>query len=487
MKNLRDIIYKTGIREVIGSTDLLITGIASDSRQVVAGNLFIAQSGLQTDGHVYIDQAIASGATAIICEKIPANQPAGITWVRVDDTATSLGILAANYFDHPSGKLKLVGVTGTNGKTSVVSLLYDLFMQTGHPSGMLSTIKNMVAGQALESTHTTPDPIRLNMLLNEMVKAGCEYAFMEVSSHAVVQKRISGIRFSGGIFTNITHDHLDYHASFRDYLHAKKAFFDSLGKAAFALTNPDDKNGMVMVQNTKARKRTYSMRTRADYHARMLEGSLEGMHLQIDNKEVWCKLTGRFNAYNLLAVYAASRLLGLDQEVVLTSLSQFSPPEGRFDHFIGGDQVTVIIDYAHTPDALENVLNTIKEIRTGRETLITVVGCGGNRDTSKRPVMAAIAAMNSNRVILTSDNPRHEDPEKIIDDMKAGLDTAGKKITMSITNRKEAIHAACTMAQKGDIILIAGKGHEKYQDIKGVKHPFDDRQIAVESLQAARQ
>jgi len=483
MKNLRDILYKSGLVEVTGGTDMVVTGIACDSRQVRPGMLFIAQTGLNTDGHSYIGDALAAGATAIVCERLPDERPGGVTFIRVNDTAAALGVVAANYHDHPTKKLKIIGVTGTNGKTSVVSLLYDLFSGTGHVSGMLSTIQNVIGGKASPTTHTTPDTIRLNALFAGMVAAGCEYAFMEVSSHAVAQKRIAGLHFTGGVFTNITHDHLDYHDSFRGYLLAKKAFFDGLGRGAFALVNADDKNGMVMVQNTVAAVSTFGLRSASDFAAKVLESTMEGMHLRVDGRDMWCKLVGRFNAYNLLAVYAVARLLGLEPEGVLTWLSRCTPPRGRFEHFTGRGNITVIVDYAHTPDALENVLKTIGDTRSGRETLITVVGCGGNRDAAKRPLMAAIAAAHSNRVILTSDNPRMEDPEKIIDDMKGGLDHAGIRKTIAITSRREAIHAAATLANDGDIILIAGKGHETYQEIKGVRYPFDDRQVAMESLQ----
>jgi UDP-N-acetylmuramoyl-L-alanyl-D-glutamate--2,6-diaminopimelate ligase len=482
MKNLRDIIYKAGIREVVGNTDTVISGITIDSRSVNSRFLFIAMRGLQTDGHLFITQAVKAGATAIVCETIPDHISSDVTYVRVQDTSDSLSTIASNFYDHPDKKLSIIGVTGTNGKTSIVTLLYKLFWESGIPSGLISTIKNMVGSVETDARFTTPDPIGLNMLLSDMVNAGCEYVFMEVSSHAVVQKRIAGIQFTGGVFTNLTHDHLDYHKNFMAYLQAKKTFFDCLEKEAFALTNIDDKNGLVMLQNTRAVKKTYGLLSMADFHARILESGINGMHLQIGNQDVWCRLIGRYNAYNLLAVFAVTSLLGLDKEKVLTILSSATPPEGRFDHFIGRDHITAIVDYAHTPDALENVLKAIQEIRSGNESLITVVGCGGNRDTAKRPVMASIAATYSDKVLLTSDNPRMEDPEKIIDDMKKGLDPVGVRKSVVIVNRKEAIRAACAMANKHDIILVAGKGHEKYQEIKGVRAPFDDKQILQDML-----
>ncbi len=482
MKNLRDILYKTGIQEVVGITDKAISGIAFDSRRVEAGCLFIAIKGLQTDGHLFIEQAVRAGASAVVCETMPGMMAPAVTYIRVKDAASCLGIMASNYHDHPDKKLKIIGVTGTNGKTSIVTLLYKLFRDLGIPSGLISTIRNIIGETETEALFTTPDPIGLNTLLQDMVNAGCEYVFMEVSSHAVVQKRIEGIHFTGGVFTNITHDHLDYHHSFLAYLQAKKTFFDALDKKAFALTNIDDKSGLVMLQNTRATKKTYGLHGMADFHARILESGINGMLLQMDQQEVWFRLIGRYNAYNLLAVYAVACLLGLDKQQVLTVLSQATPPEGRFDHFFGRDHVTAIVDYAHTPDALENVLKTIQGIRTGKESLITVIGCGGNRDTAKRPVMAALAAMYSDKVVLTSDNPRMEEPEAIIEEMKKGLDGKGLKKTLVIANRKEAIRAACNIANKNDIILVAGKGHEKYQEIKGVRTPFDDKQLMQDML-----
>lgn len=482
MKNLRDILYKTALVETAGNPDISISSVTADSRQIRPGCLFVAIKGLTTDGHTYIDQAIADGATAIICENMPHQLHQGITYLRVKSSPTALGIVAANSFDNPSKKIKLIGITGTNGKTTIASLLHTLFQEEGYVSGLISTIHNKIGRKVRKATFTTPDPISLNSLLDEMVQAGCTYAFMEVSSHAMVQQRVEGIDFYGGVFTNLTHDHLDYHGDFKSYLQAKQAFFDMLGKQSFALTNIDDKNGWIMLQNTRAAKYSYSLRNMADFRASVVENNLNGMQLRIDDTEVWCKLTGIFNAYNLLAAYGTARLLGLEKERILTTLSSCLPVEGRFDRFISPGMVTAIIDYAHTPDALENVLKTIQQIRTGKESLITVIGCGGNRDVTKRPLMASIAAMMSNRVILTSDNPRMEDPADILADMQAGLSPEGKKKTITITNREEAIQAACAMAKKGDIILVAGKGHEKTQEIKGIKYLFDDKAITKKYL-----
>ncbi len=482
MNQLRDILYKTGMLEVTGSTDKGVSGLSLDSRKVKHHDLFFAIRGTQTDGHMYIENAIQSGATAIICEEMPAAQHQGITYVKVQDAAKALGIAAANFYDHPSDKLRITGVTGTNGKTSIVTLLYTLFRLLGYQCGMFSTVKNMIGDTESEAMYTTPDPIQLNALLAKMVHAGCEYVFMEVSSHALDQKRVEGIRFAGAVFTNITHDHLDYHKTFKAYIDVKKSFFDGLEKNAFAITNADDKNGQLMLQNTKAKKITYALQTLADYHAKLLENTLTAMHLQIDTMDVWCKLVGRYNAYNLLATYAVARQFDIPKEELLIKLSQCGPPEGRFDHFTNNNNITAIIDYAHTPDALDNVLASINQVRKGNEKLITVVGCGGNRDTTKRPSMAAIAAANSEKIILTSDNPRMEEPHQIIEDMKAGLNALNMKKALVIVDRREAIRTACALANSGDIILIAGKGHEKYQEIMGVRYPFNDKQIAKEAL-----
>ncbi|MFO7977900.1 MAG: UDP-N-acetylmuramoyl-L-alanyl-D-glutamate--2,6-diaminopimelate ligase [Bacteroidales bacterium] len=482
MKNLGDILYKTGLQEVAGTLDLGITSVASDSRKVTSQGVFVAVRGLQTDGHLYIDQAISTGAVAIVCEEMPASLLPTITYVRVQNSSKALGMMASNFYNQPSARLKLVGVTGTNGKTTIVTLLHELFTRMGYTTGLLSTVRNLIGNQELPSLYTTPDPVSLNQLLNKMVEAGCEYAFMEVSSHALAQHRTEGLHFAGGVFTNITHDHLDYHKTFRNYLETKKSFFDHLEPGSFALSNLDDKNGWVMLQNTKATKNTYSLRSMADFRARVMESSFTGMQLQINNHEFWCRLIGQFNAYNLLAAYGTAILLGEESEMVLTSLSSCTPAEGRFEFFTTENRITAIVDYAHTPDALENVLKTVNSLRTGTEKIITVVGAGGNRDATKRPEMASIAVHLSDKIILTSDNPRFEEPEEIIRDMKAGLDPVSLKRTHTVINRREAISVACGMASPGDIVLVAGKGHEKYQEIKGVKYPFDDMILLKEFL-----
>jgi UDP-N-acetylmuramoyl-L-alanyl-D-glutamate--2,6-diaminopimelate ligase len=456
--------------------------ISFDSRRIEKDSLFVAVKGTQSDGHVYINDVITKGAIAILCEELPEVLNDKITYIKVKDTAAALGIIAANFYDNPSASIKLVGVTGTNGKTTTVTLLFSLFKKLGYKVGLLSTVKNQVNNDVLASTHTTPDAIQLNALLRQMVDKGCTHCFMEVSSHAVVQNRIAGVHFAGGVFTNITHDHLDYHKTFDEYIKAKKRFFDQLGNDAFALTNKDDVNGEIMLQNTKALKRSYSLRSMADFRCKIVESQFSGLLLNIDNQEVWSKLIGSFNAYNLLAVYAAAVLLKEDKTNVLTTLSSLSSVEGRFQYIRTEDGRIGIVDYAHTPDALVNVLKTIADIRTGNEQVITVVGCGGDRDAAKRPMMAKIACDLSNKVILTSDNPRSEDPDAIIKEMQQGVDTVNKKKTISITDRSEAIKTACSYAKPGDIILIAGKGHEKYQEIKGVKHPFDDLQVLQENL-----
>ena len=482
MKLLKDILYKAGLIEVVGSTNVAIMSISFDSRRIEKDSLFVAVKGTQSDGHVYINDVITKGAIAILCEELPEVLNDKITYIKVKDTAAALGIIAANFYDNPSASIKLVGVTGTNGKTTTVTLLFSLFKKLGYKVGLLSTVKNQVNNDVLASTHTTPDAIQLNALLRQMVDKGCTHCFMEVSSHAVVQNRIAGVHFAGGVFTNITHDHLDYHKTFDEYIKAKKRFFDQLGNDAFALTNKDDVNGEIMLQNTKALKRSYSLRSMADFRCKIVESQFSGLLLNIDNQEVWSKLIGSFNAYNLLAVYAAAVLLKEDKTNVLTTLSSLSSVEGRFQYIRTEDGRIGIVDYAHTPDALVNVLKTIADIRTGNEQVITVVGCGGDRDAAKRPMMAKIACDLSNKVILTSDNPRSEDPDAIIKEMQQGVDTVNKKKTISITDRSEAIKTACSYAKPGDIILIAGKGHEKYQEIKGVKHPFDDLQVLQENL-----
>ncbi|HRD37949.1 MAG TPA: UDP-N-acetylmuramoyl-L-alanyl-D-glutamate--2,6-diaminopimelate ligase [Bacteroidia bacterium] len=484
MKLLSDILYKTRLEEVIGSTHMAISSVTFDSRKVKKDTLFVATRGTATDGHAYIDKAIEAGAVAIVCEDLPETRKENVTYIKVTDSTHALGFIACNYFDNPSAKLKLVGVTGTNGKTTTVTLLFNLFRTLGYNVGLLSTVQNKINNTVIPSTHTTPDALSLNELLSVMVEQGCDYAFMEVSSHAVVQNRIAGVQFTGAIFTNITHDHLDYHKTFDEYIKAKKRFFDNLPEEAFAITNKDDKNGMVMLQNTKAHKYSYSIKNVADYKCKIIENHLNGLLLNINNHEVWVKLIGTFNAYNVLAVFAAAHLLKQDVINILTTLSNLNSVEGRFQYVKSETGIIGIVDYAHTPDALKNVLETIKDIRSGNENVITLVGCGGDRDAAKRPVMANIACQYSNKVILTSDNPRSEDPEEILNQMQAGVDASDFKKTLRISDRREAIKTACTLAQKGDIILIAGKGHEKYQEIKGVKHPFDDLEILKETIKA---
>ena len=452
--------------------------IQFNSRKVEKGDLFVAVRGTQVDGHDYIPDAIAQGASAIVCETLPADEldPA-VSYVLVDDSAAALALLAAAYYGHPSQKLRLVGVTGTNGKTTIATLLYDLFTALGHRCGLISTVVYRVGEERIESTHTTPDPLTLNRLMAEMVDAGCDYCFMEVSSHSIVQKRIEGLRFTGGIFTNITHDHLDYHKTFAEYIKAKQGFFNALPKEAFALTNIDDRNGEIMLQNSPARRKvTYSLRNVADYHGRIVEEHLDGMEIEMNRQQVWVQFIGRFNAYNLTAIYGAAMELGQESAEVLRILSTLHPVSGRFEQIRAADGRLAIVDYAHTPDALQNVIDTINELRKEGAQLITVVGCGGNRDTTKRPVMAQVAANGSSRVILTSDNPRFEDPQVILDEMRAGLDKAQMARTLTIADRREAIRTAAALARPGDIILVAGKGHEPYQEIAGVRHHFDDRE-----------
>ncbi len=476
MNLLRDLLYKTGIEEVIGSTNIAISAVCFDSRKAEMNCLFVAVNGTQSDGHKYIDQVIANGAIAVVCEELPNHKSEGVTYIKVKNSAQALGFISSNFYDHPSEKLTLIGVTGTNGKTTTVTLLYHLYRNLGYSCGLLSTVENLINDKIVPATHTTPDPVQLNAMLMQMVEADCKYCFMEVSSHAVVQHRVSGLHFSGGIFTNITRDHLDYHKTFEEYIKAKKGFFDLLPDSAFALVNIDDKNAGIMVQNTKANVKTFSLKSMSDFKARVLENNFSGLLLNIDGHDVSCKLIGSFNAYNLLGVYASSVLLLADKLQVLTEISKLTPPEGRFEYIVSGNNVTGIVDYAHTPDALQNVLKTINDIRTKNEKVITVVGCGGDRDAGKRPQMAAIACEFSDKVILTSDNPRSEEPEAIIEQMKKGVPSQHFKKAMSVTDRKEAVKVAVNLAQHGDIILLAGKGHEKYQEIKGVKYPFDDKQ-----------
>ncbi|MEI6821746.1 MAG: UDP-N-acetylmuramoyl-L-alanyl-D-glutamate--2,6-diaminopimelate ligase [Bacteroidota bacterium] len=482
MKQLTNILNNASIIEIIGNKDIVIDNITFDSRNIEANSMFIAVRGTKSDGHNYIEQTIEKGAVCIVCEVLPANINKDVTYVQVKDSSFSLGIIASNYYDNPSEQLSLVGITGTNGKTTTVTLLYNLFKELGYGVGLLSTISNKINEIEYPSTHTTSDAIQLNALLKKMVDSGCSYCFMEVSSHAIVQNRISGLKFKGAIFSNITHDHLDYHETFAEYIKAKKLFFDNLSKDAFALVNVDDKNGMVMLQNTKAKKFTYSIKNVADYKCKILENNLTGLHLNFDGIEVFSKLVGTFNAYNLTAVYAAAILTGADKLDVLRIISNLNAAEGRFEYVKSKDNIIAIVDYAHTPDALTNVLSTISAIRTNNEQLITVVGAGGNRDSQKRPVMARIACEMSNLVILTSDNPRDEEPEEIIRQMEAGIDPSLSRKALTIINRKDAIKTACTIAKPGDIILVAGKGHEKYQEIKGVKHHFDDKEILTEFL-----
>ena len=463
-----------------GNTDVEITGVNIDSRKIKDGHLFVAMKGTQVDGHKFIGKAIESGAKAILCEDMPQEKNDGVCYIQVASTEDAVGKVATLFFGDPSKHLKLVGVTGTNGKTTIATLLYNMFRKFGYKVGLLSTVCNYIDDREVPADHTTPDPIELNELLSEMVKAGCEYAFMECSSHAIHQKRIGGLKFAGGIFTNLTRDHLDYHKTFENYRNAKKAFFDGLPKTAFAITNADDRNGMVMVQNTKATIKTYSTRQMADFRARIIEMHFAGMYLDIDGHEVGVQFIGKFNVSNLLAVYAAARMLGMQPEDILVAMSTLHSVSGRLEPIQSPDGFTAIVDYAHTPDALENVLNAIHEVLNGKGKVITVCGAGGNRDKGKRPLMAQEAVRQSDRVIITSDNPRFEEPQDIINDMIAGLNKEQLKKVITIVDRKEAIKTACMMARKGDVILVAGKGHENYQEIKGVKHHFDDKEVLHE-------
>lgn len=483
MKYLSELLEGLAFTELQGSADVEITAVVFDSRKVVPGCLFVAVKGTAVDGHDFIEQAVTDGAAAIICEELPGHTANGGDFLMVQNSAVALGIVASNFYDNPSDQLKLVGVTGTNGKTTIATLLYKLFRELGYKCGLLSTVENQVNGKVVPATHTTPDPVALNSLLADMVAQGCDYCFMEVSSHAVAQHRIDGLTFAGGVFSNLTHDHLDYHKTFDAYLKAKKAFFDGLSKNAFALTNIDDKNGNVMLQNTKAHKKTYGLKNMADFKVKILENEFNGLLLNIDGEEVWFKLVGNFNAYNLLAVYGAASLLEQDKAKILIGLSKITGAEGRFDTMLSPNKVIGIVDYAHTPDAVQNVLTTIHDLRKGTEQVITIIGCGGDRDRTKRPVMAAMACEWSDKVILTSDNPRSEDPAAIIKEMEAGVTGANKKKTLSIVDRREAIKTACHLAQPGDIILVAGKGHEKYQDINGVKNHFDDHEELMAQFQ----
>ena len=485
--NLQELLYKVSFVKIIGTTNIEVVDIAFDSRKVKATSLFVALKGTQSDGHTYISQTINAGAKVIVLEDMPLKLDDNITYVKVEDSNIALGIIAANFYDNPSEKIKLVGVTGTNGKTTIVSLLTQLFSIMNVKVGMLSTIQNKIIDKIIPSTHTTPDALQINFLLNEMIAQGCEYCFMEVSSHSISQGRISGINFTGGVFTNLTQDHLDYHNSFAEYRDVKKSFFDGLPKSAFALTNKDDKNGMKMLEGTKAQKCTYSLKSVSDYKCRVLENQFEGMLLSINKVDIWVKLIGYFNAYNLLSVYAVANQFAFKDHEVLTGLSMLTSPEGRFQYLQSEEKITAIVDYAHTDDALKNVLTTVNNIRANAEQLITVVGCGGDRDKAKRPLMAAVACNLSNQVILTSDNPRSENPDAIIEDMMQELDPVQKKKVLVIIDRKQAIKTACRLAKTNDIILVAGKGHEKYQEINGEKFPFDDLEELKQSLNIIKQ
>ena len=483
MKILKDILYKVAIESVTGSTEIDIHKIDFDSRKIEANDVFVAIRGSLSDGHDYIDIAIQLGAIAIICDTLPENIEKGITYIKVKDTNAALAFMAANFFGNPSEKLKLVGVTGTNGKTTIASLLFQLFQKAGFKVGLLSTVKIMVDETEYKATHTTPDSITINHYLNEMIEAGVTHCFMEVSSHGIHQKRTEALHFVGGIFTNLSHDHLDYHPTFAEYRDVKKSFFDSLPKTAFVLSNIDDKNGSVMLQNTVARKFTYALKSYADFKAQILESQLSGLLLKVNDNEVWVKLIGTFNAYNVLAIYGTAVELGMDSLEALRLLSDLESVSGRFQYIVSEGNITAIVDYAHTPDALDNVLKTINDIRTKNEQLITVVGCGGNRDKTKRPIMAKIATDLSDKAILTSDNPRNEDPEVILDEMEKGVEAHNYKKILRISDRKQAIKTACQLAQSNDIILIAGKGHETYQEINGVRHHFDDMETVKEILE----
>lgn len=473
---LKDILSKTNTISIQGNTEIDINNLVFDSRIVKTNDAFFAIKGFNIDGHQFINEAIEIGAKAIICEELPKDINSDICYIQVNDTAEALGIAASNYYGNPTSKIKLIGITGTNGKTTTAALLYQLVRKLGYKAGLLSTVNNYIEGKEIKATHTTPDVLKINELLNEMTLVGCEFCFMEVSSHAVHQKRIAGLNFEGALFTNITHDHLDYHKTFSEYIKAKKTFFDNLSKDAFAITNADDKNGLVMLQNSNAKKKTFALKRPADFNCKVIESGFEGMMLNIDENELWTPFIGSFNAYNLTGVYSTAICLGFEKQEVLTTISSLQPVVGRFDNLKSKDNITGIIDYAHTPDALINVIKTINDIREPGQNLITVVGAGGNRDTSKRPIMADIAASNSDKVILTADNPRDEKPEDIIDEMKKGVSVVDKRKLLSITDRKEAIKTAAMLAYPGDIILVAGKGHETYQEINGERKHFDDKE-----------
>jgi UDP-N-acetylmuramoyl-L-alanyl-D-glutamate--2,6-diaminopimelate ligase len=481
---LKDILYKVALRSVAGSTDCEVKDVQIDSRRIMNGSVFVAVRGAAMDGHQFIDKAIEAGATTIVCESLPASMKENINYVQVENSAEAAAHIAHNFYGQPSEKLKLVGVTGTNGKTTVATILYKLFTSLGYKCGLLSTVENIIGNRVEASSHTTPDAITLNAALKEMYDEGCTHVFMENSSHAIHQHRSTGLKFTGALFTNITHDHLDYHKTFDEYIRVKKSFFDNLSSDAFAISNADDKRGMVMLQNTNARKYLYSLRTAAGYKGKILDNSLTGLHMMINEQDVHFRLIGEFNAYNLLAVYGAAICMGEDKHEVLRNLSMLTGAEGRFDYMVSPkEKLIAIVDYAHTPDALLNVLATIKKLRKGNEKIITVVGCGGDRDKTKRPVMAEVACEHSDKVILTSDNPRSEDPAQIIKDMEQGVGIAARRKTVSITDRKEAIKTAISFAGAEDIVLVAGKGHEKYQEVKGVKHHFDDKETVKEMFE----
>lgn len=480
MAKLQDILYNVRLQSVHGSTNLLVNDVQIDSRKVKKGTLFIAIKGVQQDGHLYIEKAIEAGAAAIVCQEVPALLHNGVTYLQVNNTNEAVAYIAHHFYAEPSTRLKLIGVTGTNGKTTIATLLYKLFTGLGYKCGLISTVQNHIGKQVVPSTHTTPDAINLNAMLRDMVKAECTHVFMEVSSHAIDQHRTTGLEFVGGIFSNITHDHLDYHKTFDEYIRVKKKFFDGLPAAAFAISNLDDKRGTIMLQNTSASKYYYSLKALADFKGKILEDNLTGLVITVNDKEVHCRMIGEFNAYNLLAVYGAAICLGEKSQEVLTALSSMTGAEGRFDYIVSPGKIIGIVDYAHTPDALENVLATIKKLRKGNEQVITVIGCGGDRDKTKRPVMGEVACELSDRAIFTSDNPRGEDPLMILKEMEENLNSAARRKFISIADRKEAIKTAISFAREGDILLIAGKGHEKYQEIKGVKHPFDDKKVLQE-------
>ena len=483
MTSLQNILYKVHLLQVSGKTNLEISGIQIDSRKVTEGTVFAAIRGVQSDGHTFIEKAIEQGAVAIVCEEMPQSLHEGITYVQVSNSHEAVAYMAHNFYGEPSTKLKLVGVTGTNGKTTIATILYKLFTDLGYKCGLISTVQNKIGEDIIPATHTTPDAVSLNALLHQMVKSGCTHAFMECSSHAIHQHRITGLQFTGGLFSNITHDHLDYHKTFEEYIRVKKSFFDHLSASAFAISNLDDKNGQVMLQNTQATKHFYSLKTLAEFKGKILENALTGLVMDVNGKEVHFRLIGEFNAYNILAIYGAAICLNENSDEVLRVLSMLTSAEGRFDYVVSKTRIIGIVDYAHTPDALENVLATIKKLRRGYEQVITVVGCGGDRDKTKRPIMAKEAAELSDKVILTSDNPRSEDPMEILHEMEAGLNSAGKRKSLIIPDRKEAIKTAISLANPEDIVLVAGKGHEKYQEIKGVRTHFDDKEVLNEMFE----